>query len=61
MEELVYSALCGLVLVFIMETLKYAEVVRASVFRSGDQELWEPWLIGEHLIGVMMLVVLVCG
>ena len=60
MEELVYSALCDLVLVFILETLKCAELVRASVFQSGDRELWEPWLIGEHLIGVVMLVVLVC-
>ena len=63
MEELVYSALCDLVLAFILETLECVEVVRASVFQSGDREPWEPWepwLIGEHLIGVMMLVVLVC-
>ena len=61
MEELVYSAVCDLVPVFMLETLEGAEVVRASVFQRGDRELWEPWLIGEHLIGVMMLVVLVCG
>lgn len=41
MEELVYSALCDLVLVFILETLECAEIVRASVFQSGDRELWD--------------------
>ena len=60
MEELVYGALCDLVLVFILETLECAEVARASVFQSGDRELWELWLVGERLIGVMKLVVLVC-
>ena len=58
MEEVGHGAFCGLMLAFILEALERAEVAPASVFQIGDRELWELSLVGERLVGTVMLVML---
>ena len=60
MEEVGNGAFCGLMLVFILEGLERTEVAPASVFQIGDWKLWGLCLVGECLVGMMMLVVHVC-
>jgi hypothetical protein len=60
MEELGHGAFCSLMVVYILEALERAEVAPASVFQIGDRELWELWLVGERLVGMVVLVVDVC-
>ena len=58
MEEVGNGAFRGLMLVFILEGFERTEVAPASIFQIGDWELWELCLVGERLVGTMMLVVL---
>lgn len=59
MEEVGHGTFCGLMLAFILEALEGAEIAPASVFQIGDWELWELFLVGERLVGTVMLVMLV--